>query len=127
MLKNLFKNQQICAHTKITPDMEAGYCADCGEYIENHWYITRCKCCGIKQKTVIIKNSIMASTKFCKNCGSNIFIVQKLDRIGFVDINYAVVLKQIIKDKRAFFVQSWVEPTENVRMKLLSNPKAKQN
>lgn len=120
MLLNLLKVQQECAHEKITPNMDAGYCPDCGEYIENRWFITRCNCCGVKQKTIIVKDKISTNTKYCINCGSNHFVVQELDKINCIDINYAIVLKQIIKDKKTFFTQSWVEPKEYGHIKLIT-------
>ena len=124
MLLNLFKIQQECSHNRITPDMEAGYCPECGEFIENHWYITRCACCGIKQKTIILKNKISPASKFCKNCGHNEFSVQKLNKINFVDIHYAIVIKQIIKDKKPYFVQSWVEEPEEHVLRFITQSKA---
>lgn len=98
-----------CQHEKITPDIKAGYCPDCGEYIENRWYITRCKCCGIKQKTLIRNGKVIAETKFCKNCGDNSFNVEALEKLDIVNVNYAVVLKHIVESKRRSFIQTWIE------------------
>ena len=111
-----FYAQNECKHENILPNVEAGYCPDCGEYVENHWYLTRCGCCGIKHKTIVIKDKISACSKYCKNCGSNKFIVEKLKKINFVNIHYAVVLKKIIKNKNPYFVQSWVEEEEALKL-----------
>lgn len=109
-----------CAHEQITPDMDAGYCPDCGEYIENEWFITRCDCCGLKQKTFIKRGKVVPSTKFCKNCGNNSFFVEKLHKINLVDVNYAVLLKQVMKNKTTFFTQCWVEPQVRIQQRLIA-------
>lgn len=107
LLDFLFKPS--CPHEKITPNMGAGYCPDCGEYVENHWYMTRCSCCGVKQKTVVKNGKIVAIVKYCKNCGSSSFAVEELNGIDIVNINYATVLKQTIKTRKENFIQTWVE------------------
>ena len=110
-LTQLFElfNKPSCLHEKITPNMHSGYCPDCGEYVENQWFMTRCKCCGVKHKSLSIRGKITPQQKFCKNCGSNNFEVEKLEKINFIDIHYAVVLKKIIDNKKKTFIQSWVE------------------
>jgi len=121
MFADLFKKRIECPHEKITPDMNAGYCPDCGRYIENQWFMTRCSCCGIKQKTVLLKGSISKATKYCKNCGSRAFAVEKLNKINFVDIHYAVLIKQIFENYHTYFIQSWVEPADKLSVKLLTS------
>lgn len=121
MLHILFKSQQICSHETITPDIEGGYCPDCGEYVENHWFITRCTCCGIKHKAVVIKGQVYADTKYCKNCGNNKFSVYRLSKINFVDVNYAALIKEVIKNKQPFFSQFWVEPNIFEARKLITD------
>lgn len=104
-----FLNNKSCAHEKITPNMISGYCPDCGEYIKNQWYITRCACCGIKQKTIVIKGKILADIKFCKNCGNNTFTAIELNGINIVDIHYAVLQKQTVVNKKQNFIQTWID------------------
>ena len=118
MLLNFFNKNQ-CLHKHIKPELDSGYCPDCGEYIQNHWFITRCSCCGVKQKTIIVKGKIVADVKYCKNCGSNSFVAEQLNKINLVDINYAVVIKQIIKDRKSTWTQTWVEQRDRVYVKLL--------
>ena len=91
---NLFGLKKVCRHESITPDMESGYCPDCGKYIKNEWYVARCGCCGVKLKTVSIKGEIRPQHQFCSNCGSKEFITEKLNKINFIDINFAVLRKQ---------------------------------
>ena len=101
--------------------MESGYCPDCGEYIQNHWFLTRCSCCGVKQKTIIVKGKISADAKYCKNCGSHTFVAEQLKKINLVDINYAIVIKRIIKGKKPTWTQTWVEPKESVAVRLIAS------
>lgn len=117
---NFLSFTEECAHSKITPDVESGYCPDCGEYIENHWFLSRCACCGIKQKTTIIKGKISTSTKFCRNCGSSSFLVEKITKINFIDIDYAVVIKNISTNYKTTYTQSWVgQKNTNINTLLL--------
>lgn len=90
---NLFNFKKCCSHERITPDMESGYCPDCGKLIKNEWYITRCSCCGVKLKTVIIKGEVRPQFHYCSNCGGKEYTVENLSKINFVDINYAVLRK----------------------------------
>lgn len=98
-ITNLFKLKKTCNHEKITPDMESGYCPDCGKLIKNEWYITRCACCGIKLKTMTYKGEICPQNHYCKNCGSDTYIVEKLPKINFIDINFAVLVKKEIEQE----------------------------
>ena len=108
-----------CKHDKITPNMISGYCPDCGEYVENHWYITRCECCGIKQRTLFRNGRVVTDAKFCRNCGSDSFKTEELEHLDIVNINYAVVQKQVRETERQSFIQTWIERTNYSPMKLL--------
>lgn len=119
MLDCFRKTTSSCRHDRITLDRNAGYCPDCGEYVKNHWYISRCKCCGIKQKTLVKNGKIVTSEKFCRNCGSSLFAVEELEVIDIVNINYAVALKQTLKVKRQSIIQTWIEKNTSVPLKLL--------
>lgn len=119
-LTNLFNLKKVCTHEKITPNMEAGYCPDCGKYIQNEWYITRCACCGIKLKTIARKEKIQPQEHYCANCGSAEYTVIKLPSINFVDINFAVLIKRFVEEeKKASFTQCWQEKN-SVQPKLLT-------
>ncbi len=116
---NLFKFKKTCKHDKITPDMESGYCPDCGKFIKNEWYITRCSCCGVKMKANARNNEVFPQYHFCSNCGSKEYTVEKLDAINFIDINFAVLLKNEVQDDlKANTTQCWQE-RNNVQPKLL--------
>ncbi len=113
MLEFLLKK---CTHDKITPQMHAGYCPDCGEYVENHWYITRCACCGKKQKCLVRNGRVVAIEKYCNNCGSSSFNTEELEELDISNINYAVVVKETVKMKSKNFVQTWVENATPVKL-----------
>ena len=99
-LTNLFKVNKKCRHERVAPDIETSYCPDCGELIRNDWYISRCACCGIKLKTVQRGEHIEPANRYCTNCGSGEFTIEKLDKINFIDINFAVLNKAIGREKQ---------------------------
>ncbi len=116
MLNFLWKN---CEHEKITPEMKSCYCPDCGDYIENKWYITRCKCCGTKQKSIIKHGKIITTTKYCKNCGYNSFIIEEVENLDISNINYAVLKKLTKKIQKESVIQTWIDKNNYVPIKLL--------
>ena len=85
-----------CNHSKVRADVESGYCPDCGEYVENRWYLVRCKHCKIKRKAHIVAGNVAPDTRFCPNCGGILYEVEKLDKINFIDINFAVLKKEVV-------------------------------
>lgn len=120
IILDLFKKNRTCTHDRVRPDSDLSYCPDCGELIENQWFLTRCVCCGVKLKSTIVNGEIVPEKHFCKNCGAKEFVVQKLDKINFIDIDYAVLKKNIVKPDVEEFVQSWVDvKTSNYTQELL--------
>ena len=109
-LMDFFKRHHTCTHDNVSPSVQFSYCPDCGELIENEWFITRCACCGIKQKAIIKNGEIIPEANFCHNCGGNEYIVEKLPKINFIDINYAVlVISVVLEDRMEEVTQCWVE------------------
>lgn len=88
-----------CNHEKISPNVDGGYCPDCGKYIQNEWYITRCSCCGVKMKAMIRNGQIVPQHHYCSNCGSDDFGVEKLEQINFIDINFAALVKREVENE----------------------------
>ena len=43
-------------------------------------------------------DSIIPAEKFCHNCGGSDFYLEKLSKIDFVNINYAVLIKRAMED-----------------------------
>ncbi len=107
-----FKKSRQCKHENFPPEKEIGYCPDCGELIENQWFIVRCACCGVKHKAVLKNGEIISAEKFCHNCGSKSFVAEKVDKINFIDISYAVLVKTVIMREDFEFTQSWAEARE---------------
>ena len=109
---DLFKLSKKCTHDRITPDMEQGYCPDCGKLIRNEWYITRCSCCGVKMKAMVKNGEIIPQNHYCTNCGGNDFAVEKLEQINFIDINFAALLKREIEEENiCTTTRCWQEKT----------------
>ena len=112
MIFNLFGKQK-CHHYKVPVTAESGYCPDCGEYIENHWYLVRCKHCRIKRKAHLVGENIVPDTHFCPNCGGLLYETEKLNSINFIDINFAVLKKEIVQVTKKFAsATTWVEEEE---------------
>jgi len=117
----IFSFNKKCNHNKVPMDVEIGYCPDCGELIENHWYITRCGCCGVKQRATIRNDEVVPEGEFCRNCGSKTYIVEKIDKIDCININYAILVREIVENKIQEYTQSWLEAmqTSGYKPKLL--------
>lgn len=117
MLEVLFKTN--CKHDKVTLSMKAGYCPDCGDYVENHWYISRCECCGFKQKSLVRFGRVLADAKFCKNCGCQEFMLEEINDLDIVSVNYAVSLKRTVSRTRKSALQTWIDENSYSPIKLL--------
>lgn len=118
----LFKFNRVCQHSKVRPDVEFGYCPDCGELVENQWYLVRCACCGVKIKGIIKNSEIIPEKNFCHNCGTRDYVIERINKINFIDISYAVLVKAVVTHNYTNFTQSWVENdfrTSNYRPRLL--------
>ena len=119
-LTNLFCFNKKCRHEKVAPNIDFGYCPDCGKAIRNNWYIARCACCGLKLVTIERDGIVTPQNKFCTNCGSHDYIIEKLENINVININYAVLIREEIKKQESLYTttQCWQEKT-NVQPKLL--------
>ncbi len=105
----LFKRK--CTHDKMNLNVKCGYCPDCGEYVENRWYLVRCSCCGVKRIAITKGNKIMPSELFCTNCGETGYYIEELKKLNFIDINYATLLKVSPKYPKNDYTQSWIQKT----------------
>ena len=105
----LLKVNKKCTHDKLPIEDDIGYCPDCGELVENHWYLTRCACCGVKLRTTIRNGEVVPEENFCHNCGCREYIVEKLEKIDCININYAMVLREVVKNEVSEYTQSWQE------------------
>lgn len=108
LIWEFFKQNSKCAHTHVKPEVDFAYCPDCGELIENQWYLVRCACCGIKLKGTIKNGEIVPEGHFCHNCGTRGYVIERIDKINFIDINYAVLVKAVVENNPYSSYQSWV-------------------
>lgn len=115
-----FAEKKQCHHTKVSPQDDIAYCPECGELIENRWYIARCSCCGIKLKAVIKNGEVVPEDKFCHNCGSRDFEAEQVSKINCIDINYAVPVKCVIQPNVEELTQSWLDYRFKEKVKLLT-------
>ena len=73
IILEFFKKNKSCTHSKVRADVDFAYCPDCGELIENQWYLVRCACCGVKLRGMIKNGEIVPENHFCHNCGARDF------------------------------------------------------
>lgn len=117
-----FKLNKTCSHNKVKPEIDFAYCPDCGELVENQWYLLRCSCCGVKLRGIIKNGKIIPEEHFCHNCGCKDYNIERIDKINFIDISYAVLIKSLVQKNSFKYTQSWVEKdfrTSNYRPRLL--------
>lgn len=114
------KINKTCNHLKVRPDVDFAYCPDCGELIENQWYLVRCACCGVKLPAVIKNGEIIPEKHFCHNCGTKEYVIERIDKINFINISYAVLVKAVVPNNGFNYTQSWVDAkTQNCKPRLL--------
>lgn len=119
-IMELFNFNRICNHPHVSPEADFAYCPDCGELIENQWYLVRCACCGIKLRGMLKNGEIVPERHFCHNCGTKDYVVERIDKINFVDISYAVLIKSVVQNEDIDITQSWVDfKTQNYKPKLI--------
>lgn len=106
---NLFNLNKKCQHNKVPIGQDIAYCPDCGELIENHWYITRCACCGVKERATIRNGEVVPEENYCHNCGSKRFIVEEIKKIDCININYAIIVRKVVKNDITEYTQSWID------------------
>lgn len=118
---SIFNFSRKCKHNNVPIDADVYYCPDCGELIENQWYLVRCACCGVKEVATIRNDEVVPEDNFCHNCGGHPYTVERLDKIDCININYAILVRQIVKDEITEYSQSWIDAmqTSNGIPKLL--------
>ncbi len=108
ILNNIFNFKKICEHLNVSPEVDYAYCPDCGELVENQWYLVRCACCGVKLPGIIKNGVVIPEKHYCHNCGCKDFVVERINKINFIDIRYAVLVKAIVDSDIKDYTQSWV-------------------
>ena len=62
----------------------------------------------------VVWGEIMPVNKYCPNCGTTEYYIEKLDSINLIDANYAICIKEeaICDNQSPPEVQIWVENNE---------------
>ena len=61
----------------------------------------------------------MPETKYCPNCGSEHYHVEPVTNINFIDINFAVPVKEVNEERSLNHTQTWLERENSEPVKLL--------
>ena len=112
----LLKNKNKCNHKNALIYSDSGYCPDCGQYLVKNYYIVRCAVCDIKREAKLSWGEIVPKSNFCANCGSKEFYIEKIDKINFIDAQYAIYLKEIASETQALHpeAQIWIEEENGI-------------
>ena len=112
MILDFLKIRKKCSHPKVPIFASECYCPDCGELVENSWFICRCKCCGIKRRCFLRFGKIQPEEKFCTNCGGSNYEIIKLEKADFTNFHYAILKKETKQNpvKKIIQLQTWVVP-----------------
>lgn len=118
LITEFLKSLKGCRHDKVSVTSNGMYCPDCGKYIIIKWYLVRCSCCGIKRVAYTdFNDNVKAVDKYCPNCGNIHTVVEVLDKINFVDINFAVHKKEVFEPQfKEFSTQIWAETTNEEQL-----------
>lgn len=117
ILIKFFSSKNKCDHKNALLNSDCGYCPDCGQYLQKNYYIVRCSCCDIKREAKLSWGEIMPTEKYCSNCGSSEYYIEKLDKLNLIDAHYAVYLKEIANELQTLHpeAQIWVEDGEKIK------------
>jgi hypothetical protein len=123
ILIKLIKNKNKCTHRNALINSNIGYCPDCGQYLIKNYYIIRCASCNIKREAKLAWGEIIPAKKFCQNCGTQDYYIEKIDSVNFIDANYAIYLKEIANEKYDLHVENqiWVEKENEIIKQLTVN------
>jgi len=119
IIKNMIKiigkllNINNCTHANVDTNKPFSYCPDCGKLIKINWYVIKCACCGKKRVGIFRGNKAVPFEKFCTNCGTEDYIVEKLEHCNYFDMNYAIAKKEEETGEiKQEFTETWVEEVE---------------
>ena len=95
---SFLNGRKKCRHTHALLNSNEGYCPDCGVYLKKYYYVLRCKCCAHKREASRAAfggvKEIVPISRFCPVCGGEEFYIEKYEKLNFVDINYAIEVKE---------------------------------
>ncbi|MBQ2644470.1 hypothetical protein IJG14_02715 [bacterium] len=113
IISDFLKSLRGCQHKKVNINTKGAYCPDCGEYIIVKWYLVRCSCCGVKRIAYLdFNDNVKPEDRYCPNCGNEEITIEAIEKINFVDINFAVHKKEIVKIEHGMTTQVWTEKEE---------------
>lgn len=123
ILISFFVNQNKCSHKNALLYNESGYCPDCGQYLVKNYYLVRCARCDIKREAKIYWGEILPADKYCFNCGSKEYYIEKIDKVNFVDAQYAIYIKEIANELQNLHpeTQIWVDEGNGLIKQITSN------
>ena len=123
ILIKFINSKHKCSHKNALLNSNYGYCPDCGQFLVKNYYIIRCACCDIKREAKLSWGEIVPMEKFCSNCGSKDYYIEKLASLNLIDVQYAVYLKEIADELQILHpeAQIWVENSENIKQISLKN------
>ena len=121
LLTEFIKSLRGCRHEKVRIESNGAYCPDCGQYVVIKWYLVRCSCCGVKRVAYLdLNDNVKPVEKFCPNCGEVHTYVEEIQKINFVDINFAVHKKEVVEQHVcAAPTQFWTEPNDTNEQSLI--------
>ena len=67
----------------------------------------------------LLPHDIVPETKYCTNCGAVQYHVEEVKSINFIDINFAVHVKQVNEERSMNRTQTWLERDNSEPVKLL--------
>ena len=63
----------------------------------------------MKERATIRKDEVVPENGFCNNCGSKAYIIEEIEKIDCININYAIVVRKVVEDEVKEYTQSWLE------------------
>ena len=104
---------KTCTHPNVETNKVLSYCHDCGKLIHINWYIIKCKCCGKKRVGILRGNKVIPLARFCTNCGTEEYIVEKIENLNYFNMNYAIAKKEEeITRLEHNYTETWVDESE---------------
>ena len=96
MIDNILKifGVKTCNHPNVETNKVLSYCPDCGKLIHINWYVIKCRCCGKKRIGILRGNKVVPLARFCTNCGTEDYIVEKIENLNYFNMNYAIAKKE---------------------------------
>ena len=73
------------------------------------------------ERATIRNDEVVPEDEFCHNCGGKSYIVESIEKIDCININYAIVVREVVHNEISEYTQSWQDAmqTTNYKQKLL--------